>query len=159
MATGNATLKCTTCGAEFDVSKKCGSSRAARQWEEHMANGNGTCPNCRKAEKQAVTDNRIVEAQQVLADNFPSGLPELTGSEKQVAWAQDIRLALVYTLSKKGFKFEALGLLDTFSEAERTMLTELKGILYATSAKTFIDSRGSRICGGAIKVLDGMREI
>lgn len=85
-----ATVECTCpkCGRTYTKTKICYNRSEAESWEAWMREYyDGLCSDCyaeqRKAEEAAKTD----------AAN--AGLPELTGSEKQVAWAKKIRAGLV----------------------------------------------------------------
>ena len=91
MSIGRVTKTCPICGKEYEITKKCYNSREAQNWEEYM-NGieNSMCPDCYKESKK----NELLKS----VEKY--NLPELTGSEKQIAWAEDIRAKLVSKVSK-----------------------------------------------------------
>lgn len=74
-----------SCGHEFETQLYGKNSERERriEWLER-----GVCPECYKAEQQAKRDKANAEAASKAADN---NRPELTGSEKQVAWATTLR--------------------------------------------------------------------
>lgn len=88
MARAKALCMCKTCGYEFEHIAYRGNSKDARSYEKWASENIDECPSCReeriKAEREK--QNRIsAEAAQT------KGWPELTGTEKQVAWATSIR--------------------------------------------------------------------
>lgn len=86
--------------AKYDVTFSCGHTatvqlfgkEADRQRSITWYEENGLCPECYKkkieAERKAADDAAAAEAKEM-------GLPDLKGSEKQVAWANSIRGAIV----------------------------------------------------------------
>ena len=96
MSIGRITKTCPICGKEYEISKKFASGKEARNWEEFMSGTeNGMCPECYKESKK----------KELLESVEKYNLPELTGSEKQIAWAEEIRAKLVSKVSKPTEKF------------------------------------------------------
>lgn len=108
MAKATITIKCTTCGKEFTVSKNCYNRTEANNWEHWAANHYTTCHECYAQKNQPAAS---------------SNLPELEGSEKQIAWATSIRA-----------KFEKE--IGNFVAGLEKMLEELKASGEATPAHT-----------------------
>lgn len=90
-----AEIKCTCpeCGATHYWSVTCHNRREADRWEElHADDTDRLCPAC-YAKQQAAKRAEAREAENKAAAETAGalGLPELSGSEKQVAWAVSIR--------------------------------------------------------------------
>ena len=91
-----AEIKCTCpeCGATHYWSVTCHNRREADNWEQYHADEANTrlCPEC-YAKQQAAKRAEAREAENKAAAETAGalGLPELSGSEKQVAWAVSIR--------------------------------------------------------------------
>jgi hypothetical protein len=82
-------VECPSCGTGYTV-QLCGPGRD-REWK--LANWDWTCDGCR--EKRCQEENAKAAAQ-----NAASGLPALTGSDKQIAWAETIRKQKLTTLEE-----------------------------------------------------------
>lgn len=79
MARAIATCTCSRCGKSFERIKYCSNRREADSWESWVSSNITVCDECRKKEhEEAVSEKR-------------AGLVKLSGSEKQVAWAENIR--------------------------------------------------------------------
>lgn len=90
-----AEIKCTCpeCGAKHTWSVICHNRREADNWEHYHADDTDRlCPEC-YAKQQAVKRAEAREAENKAAAETAGalGLPELSGTEKQVAWATSIR--------------------------------------------------------------------
>lgn len=97
MAKASVTLTCPDCGCEFIKSKTCCNRREADEWEAWVAShGPWMCPGCYKEHARAEERRKNEEA--IAATG--ATLPPLTGSEKQVAWAEDIRANAIATAVK-----------------------------------------------------------
>lgn len=87
MSVGKANCKCHTCGKEFEVRKKCYNSKDASNWAEWAVEHYTECSDCynkrTNAEKSPVRPE--------IFDIFDVKLPDLSGTEKQIAWATQIR--------------------------------------------------------------------
>jgi hypothetical protein len=96
----------------------------------------GVCPECYRKQKE----EEKAKASQVAAEQArATGLPELVGSEKQIAWAETIRKEALAsaknTLAPRDIVPEdKLAAYDKLAEAR-------KRLEYETSAKWWIDNR------------------
>lgn len=85
MARVKITLTCADCGSTFEHIHYCRNSREAASYEAWAAENITVCPDCLRKAKQEK------ELQQINDEAAALELPELTGTEKQVAWAKKIR--------------------------------------------------------------------
>lgn len=90
-----ATIECTCpeCGAKHTWSVICHNRREADNWEQYHADDTDRlCPAC-YAKQQAAkrAEEREAENKAAAEKAGALGLPELSGTEKQVAWATTIR--------------------------------------------------------------------
>lgn len=83
MAMAEVELVCSTCGKTFTHRKKRYNRADADQYEEWARAHIDTCPDCFRAQQQ--------KEKELEAAARSSQLPQLQGSEKQVAWANTIR--------------------------------------------------------------------
>lgn len=93
MAKARAICTCTHCGATFEVEAVKGNRRDADSWEAWAVEHYDTCPACElsiRREAAAETAKKAAE----------EGLPQLTGSEKQVMWALSLREAKLEEVSQ-----------------------------------------------------------
>lgn len=125
MAKVSIRIKCEACEQEFVHSKICYNRDEAAKYEDWARNNITVCPTCyskaMRAAERAKIDAATEAAREQIGDmNFS----ELEGSEKQIAWAEDIRARAAAICKKAGAteKFWAL-----FNEK--------------TSAKWWIDNR------------------
>ena len=81
MTRGFVTCTCRQCGRKFDKIKYCANRRDADSWESWAKSNITLCYECHKAEKR-------------------DGLAVLSGSEKQIAWAERIRDQFVAGIDK-----------------------------------------------------------
>lgn len=97
MAKATAICTCAKCGKDYTVTKICYNRAEADRWEIWAKDHYNECPDCHKAQKQAERDeeNRI-------AAEKAAALPTLTGSEKQVSWANTIRQKALDELTSDG---------------------------------------------------------
>lgn len=145
MAKASVTLHCTECGTEYTITKNCYNRKEANSWEGYMEGNDGLCAECWKKEQQRKREEeRIKLAETVNAKLTEAGvvLPELTGSERQIAWAADIRNKVVASLTKMGFKWD---MITNKSYPEEVALEVAR--LFEASSKAWIESRGKRIFG------------
>lgn len=140
--------------------------RAERRFE-------GLCPECYK---KHLEEEREKENQKAVEESKEMELPELTGSEKQVAWANTLRLRFIErfedefkNLNKKEIHFIVERILsnrDDFSKKEiKDMLEKIDDILEyilttKTKAKYFIDNRdfGERELANVYKEMKAKEE-
>ena len=87
MARGMVTCTCKKCGKSFSKVKYCASRRDAESWESWAVSNITICDECRAAERSEKPAKKR------------EGLAALTGSEKQIAWAEKIRDQFVSGIS------------------------------------------------------------
>lgn len=90
MAKATFTYKCARCGGTFEISRKFGSRKEADQWEAWAEDSSpyNECPECFRLRKQQERKAADIAAAE---KSKGEGFPDLTGSEKQIAWASKIR--------------------------------------------------------------------
>lgn len=89
MAIAEVELVCAECGKKFRHRAKCYNRRDANKYEEWAAYAITMCPECYKKHKQEEERTKTLQEAVAWAQEF--NLPELKGTEKQVAWAEIIR--------------------------------------------------------------------
>lgn len=153
MAMAEVTLVCSTCGKTFTHRQKRYNRADADQYEDWARAHIDTCPDCFRAQQQQKEAERVAARSQQL--------PQLQGSEKQVAWANSIRNKMISENQvAKGIidgEFENPdGSVLTFRQAQeiwsvgefspenkKTVDTVIK-LFTETQAKWFIDHRFDR---------------
>ncbi len=97
MAKATATCKCSKCGAEFEViayKRNRSEADSFAKWAELNIT---VCDDCEKKMRDEAHAAENEKAAQAANEN---GYPELTGTEKQVAWANTIRENAMIVLKK-----------------------------------------------------------
>lgn len=103
MAKAVAVCRCKYCGSEFEYITYKTSAKDARAFEEWASGHFDECPDCREkriAEKREEMTRVAIEAAKSKA------WPDLTGSEKQIAWASRIRETEIGDLMEKVEKYK-----------------------------------------------------
>lgn len=85
MAIGKATCKCDTCGKVFTVTKECYNRADADSWVTYAEANYCECSECYRKRKAAERLQKYAD----IAAKY--GMPTLTGTEKQIKWANKIR--------------------------------------------------------------------
>ncbi|MGE5631401.1 MAG: hypothetical protein ACM3TR_09930 [Caulobacteraceae bacterium] len=98
MAKASVILKCTECGASYTITKSCYNRTEANKWESYMQDRDGLCRECWAKEQEA--------KRQAVMDACKS-LPDLTGTPKQIAWAEKIRADKHNMFKGRGFTYIA----------------------------------------------------
>lgn len=88
MSWATATCTCERCGNVFYTRKECYNSREAADWEEWAPDHITVCRECKAKAEQQKRDEAAALAKEIAE---AAGYPQLTGSEKQIAWAMRIR--------------------------------------------------------------------
>lgn len=88
MALAKAECTCKTCGQKFEVRAYKANRREADSFETWAVEHIIECDDCALARKNAERETENEEAARIAKEN---GYPELTGTEKQIAWANTIR--------------------------------------------------------------------
>ena len=93
MAKASIQCTCPECGATHTWSVTCYNRREADRWEEYHADDTDRlCPTCyAKQRAQQRAEAREAENKAAAETAGALGLPALTGSERQAAWATSIR--------------------------------------------------------------------
>lgn len=84
MAKATAICTCKKCGATFEKTTFKRNRREADSWEEWAVNTFDTCPECEHEENAK-------RAAAIAEEAKANGLPALTGTPKQVVWAEQLR--------------------------------------------------------------------
>ena len=88
MILAHATCTCKRCGKTFERESRWWNDQKAREWEGWAAKNITLCPECKY-------DDYVAGAAKLAGKASAIGLPELEGSDKQVAWAEYIRAELL----------------------------------------------------------------
>lgn len=97
MARGIANCTCKTCGATFEKIEFRQNRSAADSWAAWAETYYDECTPCYRERIQAERDEENRKAAEMAAE---ANLPALSGSEKQVAWANTIRQRVLDDLDK-----------------------------------------------------------
>lgn len=92
MARGIATCTCKTCGGTFEKIEFRQNRAAADSWVEWAESYYDECTACYKERQKAKRDEENRKAAELAAE---ANLPELSGTERQVAWANTIRQQVI----------------------------------------------------------------
>ena len=123
MALGKAICTCERCGAKFEKRKKCYNSADAQSWEVWAVEHFTLCYECWKKERDAREQEKAA-----------SYCPITDGSEKQIAWANQIRLKAINELAK---------LRELMPTKQHSAVDEYANIVFNNpSARFWIDHRG-----------------
>ncbi len=120
MAQARVEIICKECGCKFTHKHNCYNRDAASNYEEWAAENITICPECygkqKRAEERAKLDAQTDEANEAI-EQAQIELAELTGTEKQIAWAKDIRARAAKMFADAGAKEKAWELLNSKTEA------------------------------------------
>lgn len=140
MAVGVASCTCERCGARFEKRATRANRREADSWVEWAEKNITVCDECLYTERKAKADDISRRA-------ASAGLPELTGSEKQITWAQQIRYEFADVVTRFWQDVEDGKCGDITSEQTQASIKRTKNVLNyifvsKTSASWWIDNRG-----------------
>ena len=140
MAKAIATCTCERCGKKFDKSAIKRNCREASSWVAWAEKNITVCDECLYAERKT-------EADDISRRAASAGLPELTGSEKQITWAQQIRYDFAEAVTRFWQDVEDGKCGDTTNEQTQSSIERTKKVLNyifvsKTSASWWIDNRG-----------------
>ena len=141
MAKGRVECTCCECGKSFTASKILASRDQANNWEEWAKSNIIQCDDCRGKEREEEKAAIIAKATEA-AKEFE--LPELSGSPRQIEWANTIRVAYFKSYSKIVAKYsELLSSERQQCEVEFKSFLEVAEHLFATkaSASFWIENR------------------
>lgn len=123
--------------AQYDVNYSCGHSGTVslvgkvteRERKIEWLKESGDCPDCYRAAQQKKAEEETKKM----------GLPPLTGTEKQIAWADKIRIEKIKMLESEMTSsmktFEKMGKHEAFEKVRKAV--EEKGLSAAESEKYF----------------------
>jgi hypothetical protein len=155
MAKARIKLVCEVCGKEYWVEKTCYNRKEANSWEQWMASAGGNrCKECYAADKAAErAEKQKKQLIGIEAWEQELELPALSGSDKQIAWARNIRYeALGKAIGGeyiKGYMIKdnwaiqakAQGIDASAAKCVRAALENLIKVAANNSAKWWIDNR------------------
>ena len=105
MAKATVTCTCCECGKSFTASKMLASRDQANNWKEWAVSNIILCDDCRIIAKEA---ERAEANAKAAAEAKEFELPELSGSPRQIEWANTIRVAYFKSYSKIVAKYSEL---------------------------------------------------
>jgi len=148
MAKATALCKCRFCGNDFKVEAFKINRKEANSWKEWAEDNIDICQKC---DREIYEAEREKENKKAMEKSIAMGLPELTGSEKQVAWANSLRLDFVCQYEKELTKMNDI-IQNADKEKQPEMIAQKKSFCdamdYAVNTKTdaryWIDSRDKR---------------
>lgn len=121
MAKVKLTLTCSECGNEFIHTHYVNNRTSAESYEDWARENITVCPDCYrnaiKANERATRDEEVKHGRLKIAE-IGLELPPLTGTEKQVAWADSIRTRAVGIFADAGAKEKAWDLIKSKTEAK-----------------------------------------
>ena len=99
MSIAKIPLICRSCGKAFEARSTQRNSAAARSWEAWAREHMDTCPEC----YARVRREKELEAIKARALEWMGEhpLPELTGTPRQIAWAEDLRYSRIAEISER----------------------------------------------------------
>lgn len=138
--------------ANYSVTYSCGHSVEKQLYgkiaerERYMAWAatKGDCPACRAADK----------AKRFEAVEIENGLPSLTGTEKQIAWARGIRAEKIDEIQEYFTQVRTRAPADKMELLEEQIAVTMQALAEKTGASWWIDSRndaGKFIAAAAFK--------
>ena len=121
MARAKIIITCEECGKQFVHTHICQNREAAANYEEWARSNITVCPKCYgeqlRAEERAKIDEQTEHAVQTIKE-CGVDLPALTGTEKQIAWAMDIRARGAKMFIDAGAKGKAWDIFNSKTEAK-----------------------------------------
>lgn len=138
-----ATIECAKCGKSIEIVER--NRREADRRAAYYAAQGRVCGDCHKAQFRAEHAATVAAA---AADPITAGLPALTGSEKQVAWAQALRLQALPAIDRAVSVLLAALNDDPVSEAAKSESRDALHLIAQelrdrTAASDWINTRGT----------------
>ena len=149
MARAIANCKCKLCGNEFQkIKTNCWNRDDANGWKEWVESNCSTCNESYRKMKQEENVERVKKME----------LPQLRGSEKQVAWAEKVRMEIVLRCDSLIKQLRDKQLPKRLAKAEKGF--EL--LRRQTSASWWIDNRNMcdiyELLKEVVKAADQLKE-
>ena len=140
MAKAVAICRCATCGEEFEITTVKQNRREADSWEKWASEHFDECTECRE---KRIQEERETASKAASENAKEIGLPTLIGSEKQVAWAETIRMEGLESLQAKIDQEKELAASGRERHVKRydDLVEFQKWILTKDEARFWIDNR------------------
>jgi hypothetical protein len=144
MAMATIELTCAICGKGYTVSKRFASRAQADSFVEYMQRSpeSDRCPECYAAEQKVKREEaNAAKSAEAAEQAQKAGLPELVGSEKQVAWAETLRREIYYRIARGAKNCTYNG--EPVTDENGKAVSEAVNAYFRreTSAKLYIDHR------------------
>lgn len=132
--------------AKYDITYSCGHSDTIqlygktkdREWK--LANEETKlCPECWQKHREEERQKQNAEAAEA---NQAAGLPELEGTEKQIAWAESIRKNMIEAVEKHVFGRVDKGKTEQNPKAYQDLVKAFNSLKSHSSASWWIDNQG-----------------
>lgn len=92
-------LICRSCGKAFEARSQQRNTTTARAWEDWARENMYTCPECyAKSRREKELEAIKAKALEWMGEH---PLPELTGTPRQIAWAEDLRYSRIAEISER----------------------------------------------------------
>lgn len=146
MAQATATCTCKYCGGTFYRIKDFPSRKSADDWEAWAASNITICNTCAGKHRRKEREQENAATAQ---ESEAMGLPQLTGSAKQIAWATTIRMNFVHQIRIQMETVEKrLNEPDASDQAKKmlqTMESDVTILLSHTDAAWWIENRDYKL--------------
>lgn len=146
MAQATATCTCKYCGGTFYRIKDCYNRTDADNWEAWAASNITVCNTCAEKRRREVREKENADAAH---ESEAMGLPQLTGSVKQIAWATTIRMKFVQQIK---LRMEAVekrlndpDASDRVKKMLQAMESDVTILLSHTEAAWWIENRDCKL--------------
>lgn len=146
MAQATATCTCKYCGGTFYRIKDCHSRKSADDWESWAASNITVCNTCAGKRRREAREQENAAAAQ---ESEAMGLPQLTGSVKQIAWATTIRMKFIQQIRLRMEAVEKRLNGPDVSDRAKKMLQNMESdvtiLLSHTDAAWWIENRDCKL--------------
>ena len=99
MSIAKIILVCSSCGKTYEARSRQRNTTTARAWEDWASENMEICPECYAREKRETELEAIKARALEWMGDHP--LPELTGTPRQIAWAEDLRYSRICEISER----------------------------------------------------------
>ena len=142
MARARVDLTCDVCGREYTATKICYNRSAADSWEDYMRySADSVCPQCFGEQQRAFREEEKAQHSAAAAAFAAKvGWPKLTGSEKQVQWAETLRKEVFDKVNHGAGHCTYKGERITKDNVKAAGQDVMKYFETVTSAKLYIDN-------------------
>lgn len=99
MSIAKIILVCGNCGKTYEARSRQRNTTTARAWEDWASENMEICPECyARAKREKELEAIKARALEWMGDH---PLPELTGTPRQIAWAEDLRYSRIAEISER----------------------------------------------------------